>query len=139
MSDTTPNTIEARRTSAAPITFELALYRVRDADAFAGRQHELHAAARGFDGYLGSWPLRADGTSELSEASEASETSDVFADLVQWRDGEAARAAAEQFGQRPDLAWVSEAMTEMLFFGHLHTHDGHPTASTGPIAATGPT
>jgi len=130
MSDTTPNTIEARRTSAAPITFELALYRVRDADAFAGRQHELHAAARGFDGYLGSWPLRADGTSDVS---------DVFADLVQWRDAEAARAAAEQFGWRPDLAWAGQAMTEMLFFGHLHTHDGHPTASTGPIAATGPT
>lgn len=100
----------------SPIVFELALYRVRDADTFATRQHELHAAARGFDGYLTSWQLRAEADA------------DVFADLVQWRDVAAAGAAAEQFGQRPDLAWVGEAMSEMLFFGHLHTHDGQVVA-----------
>ncbi len=122
----TAHTVHTVHTAPAPeaqITFELALYRVRDADAFASRQHELHAAASGFDGYVTSWPMRADTAPE------------VFADVVQWRDGAAAAAAAEQFGQRPDLAWVGEAMTEMLFFGHLHTHDGRPSAPAGPRTA----
>ena len=114
MSDTPSTPLEAPIEAPIdpPIVFELALYRVHDADTFAARQHELHAAARGFDGYLTSWQLRAD------------TPADVFADLVQWRDVAAAGAAAEQFGRRPDLAWV--------FFGHLHTHDGHPVVATDP-------
>ena len=120
MSDTPSTSLEAPIEAPIdpPIVFELALYRVHDADTFAARQHELHAAARGFDGYLTSWQLRAD------------TPADVFADLVQWRDVAAAGAAAEQFGRRPDLAWVGDAMAEMLFFGHLHTHDGHPVVAT---------
>lgn len=87
--------------------FEIALYRVRDGDAFAARHRELHDTVSRFAGFVGS------------EALRGHEQPDVFADVVEWRGIADAAAAAGQFAHHPVAEWFGAQCAEMIFFGHL--------------------
>jgi hypothetical protein len=106
------------------VTYEIAVYRVHDGDAFAARHHELHDTVRTFAGVRSATALRGQ------------EQPDVFADVVQWASHSDATAAAEQFATSPAAEWFGSQCAEMLFFGHLAANPLVPATGAGTGAVT---
>ncbi len=85
---------------------EIAVYAVKDVEAFPALQAQAHQEIAQLPGFLHSLRLKSYGETVL------------FADVIAWRSPEAAEAASQQVSQDPKFANFMKALGDMKLFAH---------------------
>lgn len=86
---------------------ELVVFKIKDPEKARAARRMAQDVVKKYDGFI-SW-----------SAYEAHDEQNLFADVVMWRDLEAAKAAAEQVVKEPGFAAIMAEMDGLVSMAHF--------------------